>query len=57
MKYKAKKSYFELKDKDNFIAFSSQRKHEQFLKGEEVEITSPPKKLMKHIEEVKDGRE
>lgn len=57
MKYKAKESY--AKAKVNYIHFNSVRKHELLLAGEAVEITAPPKELMKHLEKVEenDGRE
>ncbi len=55
MKYKAKESY--AKSKVNYTHFDSVRKHELLIAGEAVEITSPPKELMKHLEkvEVEDG--
>ena len=53
MKYKAKESY--AKSKVNFIDFNSVRKHELLLAGEVVEITEPPKELMKHLEPIKEG--
>ena len=50
--YKAKKSYLKLKDTENYIAFHSPMKHSWLVDGKEVDITSVPKKLKEHLEEV-----
>ncbi len=50
MIYKAKKSYFDLKDSENFNAFDSPAKHNRLINGESVEITSVPKSLEKYLE-------
>lgn len=50
MKYKAKKSYFELSDADNFNGHFSSAKHNKLINGESVEITSVPEGLVKHLE-------
>ena len=51
-KYKAKKTYLELKDTENYTAFHSPMKHSWLKDGKEVEITSVPEKLKEHLEEV-----
>ncbi len=50
MMYKAKKSYFDLKDDENFIAFSDPAKHRKLTDGRSIEITEPPKSLIKHLQ-------
>ena len=50
MMYKAKKSYFDLKDNENYNAFDSPAKHNRLINGESVEITSVPKPLEKYLE-------
>ena len=50
MRYKAKESYFNLKDDENFCAHSSINKHKHLILGLSVEITSVPKALEKHLE-------
>jgi|TARA_R100000808_G_scaffold18416_1_gene40337 hypothetical protein len=52
MIYKAKESYFKLKDDENFCAHWSSNKHKLLVLGCEVEITSVPKALEKHLERV-----
>ena len=50
MIYKAKESYFKLKDDENFIAFSDPAKHNKLMAGRSIEIIEPPKALMKHLQ-------
>ena len=52
MIYKAKESYFKLKDSENFCAYSSGNKHRQLLAGCTVDVTDLPKALEKHLEKV-----
>jgi hypothetical protein len=47
MIYKAKESYFKLKDSENFCAHWSSNKHKLLVAGCSVEITSVPKSLEK----------
>jgi hypothetical protein len=49
MKYKAKKSYKELGDNENYMSLGSPIKHNRLLAGEEVEITSLPQGLEEHL--------
>lgn len=61
MKYKAKKSYAD--SEKNYSHFGSPAKHGRLLRGEWVEITTPPDELIEHLtqwgkpkkKEVKDG--
>jgi|TARA_R100000458_G_C8189809_1_gene183880 hypothetical protein len=46
MRYKAKESYFKLKDDENLCI----NKHKHLMLGLSVEITSLPKALEKHLE-------
>jgi|10_taG_2_1085330.scaffolds.fasta_scaffold08439_3 hypothetical protein len=51
---KAKATYNELGDGDNFNSLLSASTHLKLLAGEQVEWKSPiPKKLMEHLTEVK----
>jgi hypothetical protein len=50
MIYKAKKSYLDLKDNENFNAFSDPAKHNKLMAGRSIEITEPPKSLLKHLQ-------
>jgi len=52
MMYKAKKSYFDLKDSENFKAHWSNNKHILLMKGLAVDITSVPKELKQHLEKI-----
>ena len=52
MIYKAKESYFKLKDSENFCAHWSSNKHKLLVAGCSVEITSVPKSLEKHLEAI-----
>jgi|TARA_R100000234_G_scaffold105001_1_gene75092 hypothetical protein len=52
MIYKAKESYFKLKDSENFCAHWSSNKHKLLVAGCSVEITSVPKSLEKHLERI-----
>lgn len=52
MIYKAKESYFKLKDSENFCAYSSANKHRQLLAGGIIDVTDLPKALEKHLEKV-----
>tara|TARA_R110002020_G_scaffold254410_2_gene468106 strand:+ start:1022 stop:1198 length:177 start_codon:yes stop_codon:yes gene_type:complete len=56
MKYKAKDSYANLKDSENFISLHSTSTHLKLKAGEEVEWNVKiPKSLIKHLTEVKKG--
>tara|TARA_B100000508_G_C11280616_1_gene190360 strand:- start:127 stop:315 length:189 start_codon:yes stop_codon:yes gene_type:complete len=50
MIYKAKESYFKLKDDENFNAFSDPAKHNKLMASRSIEITEPPKSLIKHLQ-------
>ena len=53
-KYKAKKSYSELENSDNFLSLGSASKHIWLLEGSEIDCNfDVPEKLKKHLEEVK----
>tara|TARA_R100000329_G_scaffold150325_1_gene142961 strand:+ start:457 stop:645 length:189 start_codon:yes stop_codon:yes gene_type:complete len=52
MIYKAKESYFKLKDSENFCAHWSSNKHRLLVAGCSIEVTSAPKELEKHLERV-----
>lgn len=52
MIYKAKESYFKLKDSENFCAHWSSNKHRLLIVGQSIEVTSVPKQLEKHLEKV-----
>jgi|TARA_R100000482_G_scaffold118679_1_gene62899 hypothetical protein len=52
MIYKAKESYFKLKDSENFCAHWSSNKHRLLVAGCSIEVTSVPKELEKHLERV-----
>ncbi len=52
MMYKAKKSYFDLKDDENFKAHWSGNKHKLLIAGLSVDITSVPKELETHLEKI-----
>ena len=52
--YKAKKSYSELKDSDNFLSLGSASKHIWLMSGDAIDCSFDiPEKLKKHLEEVK----
>ena len=55
MLYKAKESYFKLKDDKNFNGLGSPAKHNKLIKLEMVEITTLPKSLEKHLEKGDDN--
>ena len=52
-KYKAKASYKDLDDTNNFNAFGSASKHLWLKAGLEVEIKSVPEVLKEHLTEIK----
>ena len=52
MKYKAKKSYYELSNSENFVAFGSSSTHLRLIDGLWVEC-SPPSELAEHLQEQK----
>ena len=52
MIYKAKASYFKLKDSENFCAHWSANKHKQLLAGGTIDVTDLPQSLEKHLEKV-----
>jgi len=49
MIYKAKESYFKLKDSENFCAHWSANKHRLLIAGESIDVTVVPKALEKHL--------
>lgn len=53
MRVKAKKSYKDLKDSENYHAFGSPSKHFKLLDGQEVEINEIPDGLKKHLRDIK----
>ena len=56
MKYKAKDTYKELSNKDNFISLGSASNHLLLMAGMEVEFKNKiPSKLIKHLVETKKG--
>ena len=58
MKYKAKNTYANLKDSENFLSLHSASTHLILLAGEEVEWNnSLPKKLKETLTEVKKPKE
>ena len=50
--YKAKKTYKQLKDTENYTAFHSPMKHRWLVEGKAIDITNVPEKLKEHLEEV-----
>jgi|TARA_R110002012_G_scaffold215013_1_gene386107 hypothetical protein len=52
MIYKAKESYFKLKDSENFCAHWSANKHRLLIAGESIDVTVVPKALEKHLERI-----
>jgi len=52
MKYKAKKSYYELPNSENFVAFGSASTHLRLVGGLWVEC-NPPSELMEYLQEQK----
>tara|TARA_Y100001968_G_C18872504_1_gene487863 strand:- start:216 stop:407 length:192 start_codon:yes stop_codon:yes gene_type:complete len=54
MKVKAKKSYKDLDDNENYIGLGSSSKHIWLISGKEVEIKGPiPDSLKEHLTEIK----
>ena len=51
-KYKAKKSYLELKEADNFDGLGSPSKHGRLVAGEVLELADVPEKIKPHLQEV-----
>ncbi len=50
MKYKAKESYKKLDDSKNFYAFGDSSKHILLMAGVTIEMETPPKELVEHLE-------
>ena len=56
MKYKAKETYKQLPDEENFISLLSASTHLKLMADLEVEFNNEvPSKLIKHLTEVKEG--
>ena len=56
MKYKAKDTYKELSNEDNFISLGSASNHLLLIADMEVEFKNKiPSKLIKHLVEIKKG--
>ena len=51
-KYKAKKSYLELKEADNFDGLGSPSKHGRLVAGETLELADVPEKIKPHLQEI-----
>ena len=55
-KYKAKASYKNLSNDENYNAFNSASKHIWLMDGLEVEIKTVPDKLKEHLTEIKNTK-
>lgn len=55
MKYKAKKSYYELPNSENYVSFGSASTHLRLIDGLWVEC-NPPSELMEHLQEQKSSK-
>ena len=53
MKYKIKKSYLELTNKENYCSLGSPSKHGRLVSGEILELDNVPDSIKKHLTEVK----
>ena len=53
-KYKAKKSYSELKEAENYDGLGSPSKHGLLVAGYEVELNIVPENILPHLTEVKE---
>tara|TARA_R100001594_G_scaffold46848_1_gene79865 strand:- start:1073 stop:1267 length:195 start_codon:yes stop_codon:yes gene_type:complete len=53
-RYKAKKSYLELKEKDNLDGMGSPSKHGLLVAGHEVTLDNVPEKIADHLQEIKE---
>lgn len=53
MRVKAKKSYQDLDNSENYHAFGSPSKHYRLLNGEIIEINAIPDGLKKHLSVIK----
>ena len=53
-KYKAKKSYLQMKDAENFDGLGSPSKHGMLVAGITLELDSVPEKILPHLTEVKE---
>ena len=51
-KYKAKKSYLELKDTENFDGLGSPSKHGMLVAGYTLELDNVPDKIKPHLQEI-----
>ncbi len=57
MRYKAKKSYKDLENSENFLSLGSASKHLWLLDDKEIEFNGKvPEKLKKHLEECKPSK-
>ncbi len=56
MEYKAKEPYMKLDDDENYNAYFSPAKHQRLMKGDWVEIDSPPPSLKKHLTKKKGNK-
>ena len=55
-KYKIKKSYLDLVEKDNYDGLGSPSKHGRLVSGEVMEIADVPPKILPHLEEIKEKK-
>ena len=51
--YKAKKSYLELKEADNFDGLGSPSKHGLLVAGHTLDLVDVPEKIKPHLQEIK----
>ena len=50
--YKAKKSYLELKEADNFDGLGSPSKHGLLVAGHTLDLVDVPEKIKPHLQEI-----
>ena len=55
-KYKIKKSYLQLKEKENFDGLGSPSKHGRLIAGEALEMNDIPEKIKPHLQEIKEKK-
>ena len=55
-KYKAKASYLELDDTENYNAFGSASKHLLLKAGLDIDVKDVPKSLKEHLAEIKNTK-
>ena len=51
--YKAKKSYLELKETENFDGLGSPSKHGMLVAGHALDLEDVPEKIKPHLQEIK----